>query len=196
MTEEIKKETALNKDEKQEQTSKNDAEKNKEQKKKKTSSAKKTNTTKKLKKENEELKIEVLEKEDKFLRLYSEFDNYRRRTSKERIDLLKNASKETISEILPVIDDFERALENISTDEESAKEGIELIFNKLKGILSNKGLKNMDSMGQDFDPDIHEAVTQIPAPSEDMKGKVVDVIEKGYYLNDKVIRFAKVVVGK
>ena len=196
MTEEIKKETALNKDEKQEQASKNDAKKNKEQKKKKTSSAKKTNTTKKLKKENEELKIEVLEKEDKFLRLYSEFDNYRRRTSKEKIDLLKNASKETISEILPVIDDFERALENISTDEESAKEGIELIFNKLKGILSNKGLKNMDSMGQDFDPDIHEAVTQTPAPSEDMKGKVVDVIEKGYYLNDKVIRFAKVVVGK
>jgi molecular chaperone GrpE len=196
MTEEIKKRTALNEDEKQENASKKDTEKNIEQKKKKSSSAKKTNTTKKLKKENEELKIKVLEKEDKFLRLYSEFDNYRRRTSKERIDLLKNASKETISEILPVIDDFERALENISTDEESAKEGIELIFNKLKGILSNKGLKNMDSMGQDFDPDIHEAVTQIPAPSEDLKGKVVDVIEKGYSLNDKVIRFAKVVVGK
>jgi len=196
MTTETKKTTDLNEDTMHEHTDKEETTSKKEQKKKKPNSAKKTNASKKIKKENEELKIEILEKEDKFLRLYSEFDNYRKRTSKERIDLLKNASKEIITEILSVIDDFERALENISTEDDSVKEGIELIFNKLKGILSNKGLKNMDSMGQNFDPDIHEAVTQIPAPTEDMKGKVVDVIEKGYYLNDKVIRFAKVVVGK
>lgn len=145
----------------------------------------------------EKLKNEVTELNDKYLRLYSEFDNMRRRNAKERIELTQTAGKDIILSLLPVIDDFERALKSLEGDENtSAREGIELIHNKFLNILTQKGLTPMDSQGKEFDPDIHEAITKIPAPSKDLKGKVVDVIEKGYTLQEKVIRYAKVVVGE
>ena len=147
--------------------------------------------------EAENLRVELGEANDKYLRLYAEFDNYKRRTSKERIELLQTAGKDVIVDLLPVLDDFERALKSMETATEvtAVRDGVALIQNKLKNILNSKGLKEMDSIGTPFDADIHEAITNIPAPSEDLKGKVVDQVEKGYYLNDKVIRFAKVVVG-
>ena len=152
--------------------------------------------------ENEESEVDKLKAEvallnDKYVRLYAEFDNYKRRTTKERIDLLQTAGKDVIVSMLTVLDDFERAAKAMETASEVApvKEGVELVHHKLKSILSQKGLKEMESKGKDFDPEIHEAITNIPAPSDDLKGKVVDEVEKGYYLNDKVIRFAKVVVG-
>lgn len=145
----------------------------------------------------EKLRAELAEANDKYLRLYAEFDNYKRRTSKERIDLLQTAGKDVIVSLLPTLDDFERALKSMETasDVDAVKEGILLVQHKLKSTLLQKGLKEMESKGNTFDPEIHEAITNIPAPSEELKGKVVDEIEKGYYLNDKVIRFAKVVVG-
>lgn len=154
-------------------------------------------------KESDELSPEVLLKtelndaNDKYLRLYAEFDNYKRRTSKERIELLQTAGKEVIVDLLPTLDDFDRALKAIDqTDNiESIKEGILLVSQKLKKTLQQKGLKEMDSISTPFDEEIHEAITKIPAPNEDLKGKVIDEVEKGYYLNDKVIRYAKVVVG-
>jgi molecular chaperone GrpE len=147
--------------------------------------------------EEEKLRAEVAELNNKFLRLYAEFDNFKRRTSKERIELLQTAGKDVLTSLLPVLDDFERALKSMgtATDVNAVKEGIELVQNKLKNILTQKGLKEMESKGTTFDADLHEAITNIPAPSEDLKGKVIDEVEKGYYLNDKVIRFAKVVVG-
>ncbi|MDA9554733.1 nucleotide exchange factor GrpE [Pelobium sp.] len=152
--------------------------------------------------ENEESEVDKLKAEvallnDKYVRLYAEFDNYKRRTTKERIDLLQTAGKDVIISMLTVLDDFERAAKAMETASEVApiKEGVELVHHKLKSLLSQKGLKEMESKGKDFDPEIHEAITNIPAPSDDLKGKVVDEVEKGYYLNDKVIRFAKVVVG-
>ena len=143
------------------------------------------------------LKEELALANDKYLRLYAEFDNFRRRTTKERIDLLQTAGKEIIVSLIPVLDDFERAAKAMetSTDVNAVKEGVALIQNKLTGILTQKGLKPMESIGTAFDADVHEAITNIPAPSNDMKGKVIDEMEKGYYLNDTVIRFAKVVVG-
>jgi molecular chaperone GrpE len=146
----------------------------------------------------EKLQQEVDELKDKYLRLYSEFENYRRRTSKERIDLIKTASEELMREILPVIDDFERAFKASENEEDAVKvrEGNQLVFHKLVKILESKGVKVMDDLiGKPFDADTQEAITQIPAPNEDMKGKVIDVVEKGYTLGDKVIRFAKVVTG-
>lgn len=136
--------------------------------------------------------------EDKYLRLYAEFDNYKRRTSAERIELFKTANQEVLVSLLPVLDDFERALKAMQTATEvsAVKEGVELVNNKLFSILSSKGLKPMEAKGQPFDSDFHEAITNIPAPSEDLKGKVVDEVEKGYFLHDKVVRFAKVVVGE
>ena len=134
---------------------------------------------------------------DKYLRLFSEFDNFRKRTQKEKLELFKTASEDVMTAILPVIDDFERAIK--STDENGVdknyKEGVELIYNKLINTLKQKGLEQMSSLGEEFDTDFHEAITNIPAPEPGMKGKVVDEIEKGYKLNDKVIRFAKVVIG-
>lgn len=143
------------------------------------------------------LKAELAEANDKYLRLYAEFDNYKRRTNKERIELLQTAGKDVIVDLLPVLDDFERATKSMetATDVQAVKEGIALVHSKLRNILSSKGLKEMDSIGTPFDADIHEAITNIPAPNEEMKGKVIDQVEKGYYLNEKVIRFAKVVVG-
>ena len=134
---------------------------------------------------------------DKYLRLYSEFENFRRRTTKERLEWMQNASKDLMVELLPIVDDMERALKAMQKSGDSAAvEGMELIFKKLYGTLEKKGLKPMNAQGEVFDPEIHEAVTQFDAPTEEMKGKVIDELEKGYFLNDKVIRFAKVVVGK
>lgn len=140
---------------------------------------------------------ELSDANDKYLRLYAEFDNYKRRTSKERIEFLQTAGKEVIVDLLPTLDDFDRALKAIDqTDNiESIKEGILLVSQKLKKTLQQKGLKEMDSISNPFDEEIHEAITKIPAPNDELKGKVIDEVEKGYYLNDKVIRYAKVVVG-
>ena len=141
---------------------------------------------------------QLKEANDKYLRLYAEFENFRRRTAKERLDLIANAGGDILKEILPVLDDMERAIKvnQDATEAASIKEGFELVHNKLKNTLAQKGLKEMDSAEADFDTDKHEAITKIPAPTEELKGKVVDVIEKGYYLNDKVLRYAKVVIGE
>lgn len=146
---------------------------------------------------DDKCKEELAQANDKYLRLYAEFDNFRRRTLKENAEQRQTAGKEVIVSLLPVLDDFERALAAIdkATDINAVKEGVALVQNKLKNILSQKGLKEMDSRGQVFDADIHEAITNIPAPTDDLKGKVIDELEKGYSLNDNVIRFAKVVVG-
>ncbi len=144
------------------------------------------------------LQGELTEVQDKYLRLYSEFENFKRRTTKERADLLKSANQETLVSLLPVLDDFDRAQKSIQTTEgfEAVKTGIDLVHNKLKNILHQKGLKEMETDQKIFDSEFHEAITKIPAPSEDLKGKIIDTLEKGYFLNDKVIRFAKVVVGE
>ncbi|CAN5447935.1 nucleotide exchange factor GrpE [soil metagenome] len=151
--------------------------------------------------EVKKLQSDLNESKDKYLRLYSEFENFRRRTAKERLELIKNANEDLIVVILPVIDDFDRAQKAFEDKKDKADnkaniEGFHLIQHKLNKILEQKGLKPMnDLIGKDFDSEVHEAITKIPAPEEKLKGKVVDVVEKGYYLNDKVIRFAKVVIG-
>ena len=142
----------------------------------------------------EEMTIQLKEANDKYVRLYSDFDNFRKRTIKEKSDLIQNASEKVIVELLVILDDFERAINN--TKDEDQIEGIKLISQKMMGIFERQGLKKMESKGSKFDMDLHEAITEIPAPEEKLKGAVVDVIEEGYFLNDKVIRFAKVVVGK
>ncbi len=148
--------------------------------------------------ELEKVHAELEEMKDKYVRLFAEFDNFKRRSAKEKIEYMKTAGQEILSDLLPVLDDMERAEKSVAsaTDVEAIKEGFQLIKEKLVRNLSAKGLKAMESMGQPFNADFHEAVTEIPAPSEDLKGKVVDEIEKGYLLNEKIIRYAKVVVGK
>jgi len=143
------------------------------------------------------LKQELALANDKYLRLYAEFDNFRRRTIKEREEARKMEGKDLMVSLLPVLDDFERALRSMenTTDVVSVKEGVELIQNKLKNTMAQKGLKAMETIGTPFDPELHEAITNIPAPTEEWKGKVIDEMEKGYFLNDKVVRFAKVIVG-
>jgi molecular chaperone GrpE len=143
------------------------------------------------------LKQEVADLKDKYIRLYSDFENFRKRTAKEKLELLSTAAEDIIKNILPVMDDLERALKSIGDSEENqnTREGVDLVYQKFKKTLEGKGLKVMESIGKPFDVEIHEAITQIPAPSEDLKGKVIDEIEKGYYLNEKVIRFAKVIIG-
>ena len=143
------------------------------------------------------LKTELEDANNKYIRLYAEFDNYKRRTSRERVELLQTAGKDVITDLLPVLDDLERALKAIEdhANDTSVKEGIQLVANKLKKTLQQKGLKEMEAINEPFDADFHEAITNIPAPSDDMKGKVIDEIVKGYLLNDKVLRYAKVVVG-
>jgi molecular chaperone GrpE len=138
------------------------------------------------------------EANDKYLRLYSEFENFRRRTAKEKLELISTASEGVIKEMLSVLDDFERAIKSNETSEDinGIKEGMKLVHQKMHSILKQKGLEEMDSQGKEFNIDEHEALTKIPAPSSDLKGKVVDVIEKGYKLKEKVIRYAKVVVGE
>lgn len=144
------------------------------------------------------LQASIKEWEDKYLRLYAEFDNYRKRTTNERIELIRTANQEVLVALLPVLDDFERATKSFetATDVNPVKEGVTLVHHKFKSILTSKGLKLMESQGLPFNPDLHEAITNIPAPSDDMKGKVLDVVEQGYYLGEKVIRYAKVVVGE
>lgn len=148
--------------------------------------------------ELETLKQQVGELKDKYLRLVADFDNFRKRTAKERLDLIQTASKDLITSLLPVLDDSERAEKQMlaTQDIEAIKEGEKLVFNKLRTTLQSKGLKTMETIGKDFNPEFHEAITEIPAPADDLKGKVLDEVERGYYLNDKIIRFAKVVVGK
>ena len=176
---------------------------------KKTSAKKETKTEKEVKVEMEVNKTEELEKKiaelettvakdkDDYLRLMAEFDNYRRRTSQEKIELVSMASVETIKGLLPILDDCERALKVLmeSNDSDAAKEGTELIYSKLMGYLKSKGLAVIDALDQTFDTDLHEAVAQFPVEDESKKGKVFDVVQTGYTLNGKVIRFAKVVVG-
>ncbi|UKJ09359.1 nucleotide exchange factor GrpE [Solitalea lacus] len=142
------------------------------------------------------LKEELDLANEKYLRLYAEFDNFRRRTSKERVELIQTAGKDVIKSLLPVLDDFDRAIKSFDgREDDAALEGIKLIANKFRNTLTQQGLKEMEAIGQPFDAELHEAITNIPAPNEEMKGKVMDVVEKGYYLNDKVVRYAKVVVG-
>jgi molecular chaperone GrpE len=143
--------------------------------------------------EVEKLSLELADTKDKYLRLYSEFDNFRKRTAKEKIDLIHTATEGLMIDLLTVVDDFDRAKANAKEGEIS--DGIALIFNKLESTLQAKGLKEMHAKGELFNADIHDCITQFPAPTPDEKGKVVEVIEKGYYLKDKVIRFAKVIVG-
>jgi molecular chaperone GrpE len=147
--------------------------------------------------ELEMLKSELEEVKDKYIRKVAEFDNLRRRSAKERIELIQTAGKDVITDMLDVLDDCDRAQKQLETsnDPELIKEGVMLVFNKLRSSLQSKGVKAMETLHQEFNPDLHEAVTEIPGP-EELKGKVVDEIMKGYYLNDKIIRHAKVVVGK
>jgi molecular chaperone GrpE len=148
--------------------------------------------------EIEKIKAELEEMKDRFLRKVAEFDNFKKRNTKERMELIQTAGREVIIDLLEVLDDCTRAEKQIAAtdDVNQLKEGVMLVFTKLKNILTAKGLKAMETVNQEFNPDLHEAITEIPAPSEEMKGKVIDEIEKGYYLNDKIIRYAKVVVGK
>lgn len=142
--------------------------------------------------------VELAEMKDKFIRLMAEFENFRRRTAKERLELIKTAAEDVMTDLLPVLDDMDRASQSVGSakDIEAVAQGLDLIFHKLKSVTIQKGLKPMETKaGDEFDSDFHEAVTQIPAPSDELKGKIVDVIEKGYTLNEKVIRFAKVVIG-
>ena len=145
----------------------------------------------------EEYQLKVNELNDKYLRLYSEFDNFRKRTLKEKIDLSRTASEDVIKDLLPVLDDFDRAMSAMqATDQlEALKEGIKLIHPKMKAVFAAKGIQEIKSVGEEFNTDFHEAITSIPAPSEELKNKVVDEIEKGYMLHDKVIRFSKVITG-
>ena len=145
----------------------------------------------------QELGLKLEEMNDKYLRLFSEFDNFRKRTQKEKLELFKTASEDVMIALLPVLDDFERAMKSKEENgvDDNYTEGVELIYSKMINTLNQKGLESLDSMGKEFDTDYHEAITNIPATTPDMKGKVVDVIERGYKLNDKVIRFARVVVG-
>lgn len=146
----------------------------------------------------ERLKEDVQKEKDKFLRLFAEFENYKRRTSKERLELFKTANQEVMTAMLPVMDDFDRALSEMKkSGDENLIKGIELIHNKLKETLKAKGLERMEvEQGSDFDSEIHEAITQVPAPSNKLKGKIVDVVEPGYKLGERIIRYPKVVTGK
>lgn len=146
----------------------------------------------------EELNVKIAELSDKHLRLQAEFDNFRKRTMKEKADLIKSGGESVLVSILPVIDDFERALNLMKdvSDTDAGKMGTQLIYNKFSEFLKINNIREIEAVNQPFDVDLHEAITKIPAPADEMKGKVVDVVQKGYFLNDKVIRFAKVVIGE
>ena len=147
--------------------------------------------------EVEKLKSEVDELKDKYLRQVAEFENFKRRTAREKVEMIQTAGKEVITSLLEVLDDCDRAEKQLQNSNDVAiKEGIQLVFNKLRNTMQSKGVKAMQTIGTEFNPDMHEAITEIPAPSAEMKGKVIDEVQKGYYMNDKIIRFAKVVVGK
>lgn len=140
----------------------------------------------------------LAELQDRYLRLSAEYDNFRKRTLREKIDLQKSANESLLSALLPVADDFDRALQSVeeAKDIEAVKEGLQLISGKFRGFLNQQGVREIDAEKKEFDTDLHEAITKIPAPSKKMKGKVVDVVQKGYFLNDKVLRYAKVVIGE
>lgn len=146
----------------------------------------------------EKLENELAEYKDKYLRLVAEFDNYKKRTARERIELIQTAGREIIVSLLDVLDDFDRAMQQMdqAKDVAALREGIQLIYNKFKSILQSKGLREMETLHAHFDPELHEAISEVPAPDEQLKGKVLDNVQKGYLLNDKIIRHAKVVVGK
>ncbi len=146
--------------------------------------------------ELEQLSEQLDEQKDKYLRLVADFDNFRKRTAKERLELIQTAGKDVITDLLGVLDDCERAEKQLQDADEATRAGVTLVFNKLRSVLQSKGLKPMECIGTEFNPDFQEAITEIPAPSANLKGKVVAEVEKGYLLNDKIIRFAKVVVGK
>ncbi len=166
--------------------------------KKGTSNQKKTSSTNKYKKLYEEGNLKLAEVQDRYLRLSAEYDNYRKRTLKEKMELTKTGGENVLLNILPVLDNLERAIGSVrqAKDIEAVKEGIDLIYSKFLEYLNQNGVKEIPATGQEFNTDLHEAITKIPVTDEEQKGKVVDVIEKGYYLHDKVIRFAKVVVGE
>ena len=159
---------------------------------------KKKDSKDKIEEEINELRTQLTDLKDKHIRLQAEFDNYRKRTLKEKMDLMKSAGEGVLSNILPIIDDFERALSAFKDvdNDNPLKEGVSLIYSKLNDFLKQNEIQEIDAIGKNFDTDLHEAVTKIPAPSEELKGKVIDVIQKGYLLNGKVIRFAKVVIGE
>ncbi len=165
---------------------------------KKESKKDKAHKKSKVEEQLEKAENEVLELKDKHIRLQAEFDNYRKRTMKERMELLKTASESVLINILPVIDDFDRAIQTLESvqEENHVKEGVSLIYNKFQEFLKQNGVKEIEAKGRDFDTDLHEAITTFPAPTEDLKGKIIDVVQKGYYLNDKVIRHSKVVIGE
>lgn len=145
----------------------------------------------------EKLQAELEEQKDKYIRLFAEFDNFKKRNAKERYELMQTAGRDVLTSLLDVLDDCDRAEKQLqSSEDEQLKTGVQLVFNKLRTTLQSKGLKAMEAINTEFDVEKHEAITEIPAPTEELKGKVVDEITKGYYLNDKIIRFAKVVVGK
>ena len=146
----------------------------------------------------EKLQEDLDEQKDKYIRLFAEFDNYKRRSAKERIELIQTAGREVLTSMLDVLDDCDRAEKQLQTsnDIEQIKQGVQLVFGKLRNVMQSKGLKAMESINTSFDVEKHEAITEIPAPNEDLKDKILDEVQKGYYLNDKIIRFAKVVVGK
>ena len=172
--------------------------KSKASKKKASTSKRKLSGESKLKKELEESKIKLAEAQDRYLRLSAEYDNYRKRTLKEKMELTKTGGEKILLNILPVVDNLERASAAIkdAKDIEAVKVGLDLISSKFYEFMEQNGVKEIPSMHVEFDTDVHEAITKIPSPEEELKGKVVDVIEKGYYLHDKVIRFSKVVIGE
>ena len=165
---------------------------------KKESKKDKAHKKSKVEEQLEIAESELLEMKDKHIRLQAEFDNYRKRTLKERMELLKTASESLLISILPVIDDFDRAVQTLDLVEEDShlKDGVMLIYSKFQDFLKQNGVKEIEAKDQPFDTDLHEAITKFPAPSEEMKGKIIDVVQKGYYLNDKVIRHSKVVIGE
>ena len=185
--------------EKQDHTKKKETEKKNKVKKTSTKQSKKTvEQTKKTDKTSETVAAEkIAEFQNKYIRLSADFDNYRKRTLKEKIDLTKSANAEILLNLLPVMDDFERALKSMEDTKgcKEIKDGIDLIYNKFGEFLKSSGVKEIDAMHKKFDTDIHEAVTKIPAPVKKLKGKVLDVIQKGYYLNEKIIRYPKVLIG-
>lgn len=165
---------------------------------KKESKKEKSHKKSKFEEQLEKAELDLLELKDRHIRLQAEFDNYRKRTLKERMELLKTANESMLISLLPVIDDFDRANQTLDMidGESPVKDGVKLIYNKFKEFLKQNGVKEIEATGQNFDTDLHEAITKIPAPSEELMGKIVDVVQKGYYLNDKVIRFPKVVIGE
>jgi molecular chaperone GrpE len=192
-------ETKVSEEQKEQNNIKSDEKQTvKEEKKTKTNKSSRKSSSSKLKKELEEKTEELAVLKDKYLRLFAEFDNFKKRTSKEKLDLIKTASEHLLEVLLPVLDDFDRAKKSADDENttEEFSEGVSMVYTKLYSVLKARGLNEMESTGQAFDPELHDAITEIPAPAEDMKGKIIDTIEKGYLLHDKIIRHAKVVVGK